>query len=94
MLHDFTITLSDAEKKALEYVAFNANDWIQNAIHERCRLAIEELVSDYISDNLAKGLPISGSKEDMVLNSSLPSAAERHDLSVSQINTMINSQQT
>lgn len=94
MTHDFTITLSDAEKKALEYVAFSANDWIQNAVHERCRLAIEELVSDYISDNLAKGLPISGSKEDMVLNSSLPSAAERHNLSVSQINTMINSQQT
>lgn len=94
MTHDFTITLSNAEKKALEYVAFSANDWMQNAVHERCRLAIEELVSDYISDNLAKGLPISGSKEDMVLNSSLPSAAERHNLSVSQINTMINSQQT
>lgn len=92
MLHDFTITLSDAEKKALEYVAFNANDWIQNAIHERCRLAIEELVSDDISDKLAKGLPISGSKEDMVLNSSLLSAAERHNSSIAQINNMINSQ--
>ena len=94
MSHDFTITLSDAEKKALEYVAFNANDWIQNAIHERCRLAIEELVSDYISDNLAKGLPISGSKEDMVLNSSLLSAEDRHNAAIAQMNTMINSQQT
>lgn len=92
MLHDFTITLTDAEKKALEYVAFNANDWIQNAIHERCRLAIEELVSDDISDRLAKGLSISGTKEEMVLASTLPSAVERHNLSVAQINNMINSQ--
>lgn len=92
MLHNFTVILSDVEKKALEYVAFNANDWIQNAIHERCRLAIEELVSDDISDKLAKGLPISGTKEEMVLASALPSAAERHNVSVAQINDMINNQ--
>ena len=91
MPNDYTITLSDGEKKALEYVAFDANTWIQNAVHERCRLAIEELVSDDINDKLSKGLPIAGTKEEMLLNSTLPSAAERHEASVSQMADLMNS---
>ena len=39
----YTITLSDAEDKALHVVALSAQDWIDNAVHERCRLAIEEI---------------------------------------------------
>jgi hypothetical protein len=78
MSHVFTVELSDAEKKALEYVALSADDWIQNAAHERCRLAIEEMVNQEVARKLAVGEPISGSKEDIVLASTLPSAAQRH----------------
>ena len=39
----YTITLSEAENKALGYVAVSQNDWIQNAVKERCRIAIEEI---------------------------------------------------
>ena len=42
---NFTITLSDAEHKALSYVALSPEDWINNAVHERCRIAVEEIVA-------------------------------------------------
>lgn len=82
---DFTITLSDVELKALEYIAYDANDWIQNAIHERCRLAIDELVQTEIQTKLAAGEAVSGTKDEIVLNSTLPSAKERHDAMVLQM---------
>lgn len=94
MPNEYIITLSDGEKKALEYVALDANNWIQNAIHERCRLAIEELVSDDINDKLSKGLPIVGTKEEMLLNSTLPSAAERHEATIAQMADMLNNMPT
>ena len=73
----YTITLSDAENKALGYVAFSQNDWIQNAIHERCRVAIEQIVAEEVQRLLAAGQPITGSKEDIVNAAPIKSAAER-----------------
>jgi hypothetical protein len=73
----YTITLSDAEDKALGYVAFSQNDWIQNAIHERCRVAIEQIVAEEVQRLLAAGQPIAGSKEDIVNAAPIKSAAER-----------------
>lgn len=78
---DFVVTLSDVELKALEYVAYDANDWIQNAVHERCRIAIDELVQATINDKLSKGESVSGTKEEIVLSSTLPSAKDRHNIS-------------
>jgi len=73
----YTITLSDAENKALGFVAVSQNDWIQNAIHERCRVAIEEIVAAEVQRKLAANETISGSKEEIVLAASIKSAAER-----------------
>jgi hypothetical protein len=73
----YTITLSDAEDKALHAVALSAQDWIDNAIHERCRLAIDEIVNAEVQRKLAAGETISGSKEDIVIAADIESAAER-----------------
>lgn len=73
----YTITLSDAEDKALHVVALSAQDWIDNAVHERCRLAIEEIVNAEVQRKLAAGQPITGSKDDIVLAADIESAAER-----------------
>lgn len=78
-MQTFTIELSDAEVKALLYVAVDANDWIQNAIKERCRLAMEELVADHIRTTLEQGGTLSGTKEEMIMSSTLPSAKQRHE---------------
>ena len=74
----YTITLSDAENKALGYVAVSQQDWIDNAVHERCRIAIEEIVNAEVQRKLAAGETISGTKDDIVLAAPIKSAAERN----------------
>ena len=73
----YTITLSDAEDKALNVVAISAQEWIDNAVHERCRIAIDEIVNAEIQRKLAAGEPITGSKNDIVMAADIESAAER-----------------
>lgn len=74
----YTITLSNAEDKALKSVAVSAQDWIDNAVHERCRIAIEEIVNAEVQRKLAAGEPITGSKDDIVMAANVESAAERN----------------
>jgi hypothetical protein len=62
----YTITLSAAEDAALSYAAFSQDDWIQNAVHERCRIAIEEIVAITVEKCLETNTPIPGSKDAMV----------------------------
>ena len=73
----YTIALSAAEDKALKFVALSAQEWIDNAVHERCRLAIEEIVNAEVQRKLANNETISGSKEDIVNAANIQSAAER-----------------
>ena len=78
MAKTYTITLSDAEDKALGYVAASQQDWIDNAVHERCRIAIEEIVAAEVQRKLAAGESITGTKDDIVLAAPIKSAAERN----------------
>jgi hypothetical protein len=73
----YTITLSNAEDKALGVVAYSQNDWIQNAVKERCRIAIEEIVAAEVQRKLTAGESITGSKDDIVMAAPVESAAER-----------------
>lgn len=73
----YTITLSDAEDKALGVVAFSQDDWIQNAVHERCRIAMEEIIAAEVQRLLSEGKSITGSKDDIVMAAPVQSAAER-----------------
>lgn len=78
MSKNYIVTLSDAEDKALHTVALSAQDWINNAVHERCRIAIEEIVAAEVQRLLAAGETISGSKEDIVLAAPIESVVERN----------------
>jgi hypothetical protein len=78
MSKTYTITLSDAQDKALSVVAIDQQEWIENAVFERCRLAIEEIVNAEVQRKLAAGETISGSKEDIVLATNIETAAERN----------------
>jgi len=73
----YTVTLSDAENKALGYVAFSQQEWISDVVHERCRVAIEEIVAAEVQRLLAAGQPITGTKDDIVMNAPIKLAAER-----------------
>jgi hypothetical protein len=63
---NYTIILSTAENLALGYAAVSQQDWIDNVVHERCRVAIDEIVKICVEQCLAEGIQIPGSKEVMV----------------------------
>lgn len=42
---DYTITVTDTEKKALEYIANDVDEWITNAAQNRARIAKEEIIT-------------------------------------------------
>jgi hypothetical protein len=81
---NYTITLSDAENKALSFAAINQQNWIDNAVHERCRIAIDEIAKICVEQCLANNIQIPGSKEAMVdlafQNGWVISAADRQTL--------------
>jgi hypothetical protein len=62
----YNITLSSSEDKALSYAALSQDDWIQNAVHERCRIAIDEIAKICVEQCLANNIQIPGSKDAMV----------------------------
>lgn len=42
---DITITLTDTEYKALEYAALSPQDWADNALKNRARIAKDEIIA-------------------------------------------------
>ena len=73
----YTITLSYAENKALGHVALSQEEWINNAVHERCRIAIDEIVAAEVERITGGGGTLSGTKEDIVMSAPIKSAQER-----------------
>jgi hypothetical protein len=63
---NYTITLTDTEKAAMEYVAYDPQDWVENAFKERARIAIEEIVKLAVDKFLEAGQTIPGSREEIV----------------------------
>jgi len=63
---NYTITLSEAENKALSYAALTQQEWIDNAIHARCYVAIEEIVTLTVQKCLETNTAIPNSKDAMV----------------------------
>ncbi len=77
---EYVIKLSNAEDKALSYVAADPLEWIQNAASERARIAIEEIfqieVERMLSDPNITEIP--ADRESVVLAANIKSAAERN----------------
>lgn len=65
---DYTVTLTDAENKAMEYIAADVQEWIDNAVKNRCRIAINEICQIYTNHKLENDQPITATnKPDMVI---------------------------
>lgn len=80
---NYTIELTETEKAALEYVAYDAKEWIQHSAKERARLAIEDIVKIAVDKFLEAGQTIPGSKEEIVAtayeNNWIETAKDRTD---------------
>lgn len=75
----YTIVLSEAQQKALAYIAYNPQEWIENVVYNRCRIAIDEIVALEVERITSEGGELKGTKEDIVLASQIKSAKERED---------------
>tara|TARA_Y100000816_G_C26009778_1_gene527889 strand:- start:128 stop:406 length:279 start_codon:yes stop_codon:yes gene_type:complete len=63
---DYKITLTDTEDKALAYAAASQQDWIDNVIHNRCRIAIDDIVKIAVDKFLEAGESMPGDKDQIV----------------------------
>jgi hypothetical protein len=62
----YLINYTQTEDLAMQYVALSVDDWVQNAAHERARIAIEEIVSITVQKCLETNTPIPGTREAIV----------------------------
>jgi len=46
---DITVKLTDTQTKCLEYAAYAIQDWADNALHNRARIAQEEIIAKLIT---------------------------------------------
>lgn len=63
---DITITISDAEYKSLEYIAADPEDWADNAVTNRARIAMDEIVLLYTNRALDEGVSIPSTRDEIV----------------------------
>jgi hypothetical protein len=89
-VHRYTIELTDLEQKGMEYITTDVDAWIQNAVHERARIAIEEIVATDVAEKLSTGQAISGTKEDIAMSSTLPNARTRNENALRDLPTANN----
>jgi hypothetical protein len=84
---EYTITLTEAEDKALSYVAADPQEWIQNAASERARIAMEEIfqaeVQRMLQDPTITEIP--ADRDAVVLAADIQSAAERNEQNANAI---------
>lgn len=46
---NITITLTDTQLKGLEYISTSPQDWADNALHNRARIAVEEIIANLVT---------------------------------------------
>lgn len=76
---EIKIKLTEAETKALAYVAYDPQEWAENAVKERARIAMEEIFQTEVQRMLAdpNTTEIPADREAVVLSANIQSAAER-----------------
>lgn len=62
----YNVSLSVAEDMALSHVAVSQQDWIENAVKERCRIAVDKIVQIAVQRCLSDGVPVPGSQDEIV----------------------------
>ncbi len=77
----YTIELTDAEVKAMEYVAVDVQDWAENALKNRARIAMDEIYNSEVARMTADPdtTSIPADKEAVVLAADIKSAQQRNE---------------
>jgi len=63
---NITITLTDTQYKGLQYAAADPQDWADNALTNRARIANDEIISMYTNRALDEGVAMPATRELIV----------------------------
>lgn len=63
---DITITLTDTQLRGLQYAALDPQDWAENAVTNRARIANDEIIQMYTNRALDEGVQIPATRELIV----------------------------
>ena len=63
---EIKVTVSDTQVKCLEYAAVSVQDWCDNAIHNRARIAQEEIIAALVAHCNANDIAIATGSDAQV----------------------------
>jgi len=63
---DITITLTDTQYKGLEYAALSPQEWAENVVTNRARIANDEIVNLTVQHCLDNGIQVPATREEIV----------------------------
>tara|TARA_B100001094_G_scaffold224176_2_gene218368 strand:+ start:1202 stop:1480 length:279 start_codon:yes stop_codon:yes gene_type:complete len=63
---DITISITDTEKKALDYVMVDISEWTDNAVTNRARIAKDEIISLLVAHCNANSVAIATGEDAQV----------------------------
>ena len=55
---EIKVTVTDTQVKCLEYAAYSVQDWCDNAIHNRARIAQEDIIAKLVEHCNANSIAI------------------------------------
>ena len=80
---DYTVKLTDTEDKAMSYCALSTQEWADNSIKARARVAIDEIVTLNMAHCNANGVTIATGEDAQVAQAFtlgvVKTAKERND---------------
>ena len=62
----YTIELTDTEDKAMTYAALSTQDWVDNALKNRARIAKDEIIAANMAHCNANGIAIATGEDKQV----------------------------
>ena len=63
---EIKITVTDTQVKCLEYAAVSVQDWCDNAVHNRARIAQEEIIAKLVEHCNANSIALAVGTEKQV----------------------------
>ena len=63
---DYTVKLTDTEDKAMTYAALSTQDWVDNALKNRARIAKDEIIAANMAHCNANGIAIATGEDKQV----------------------------
>ena len=81
MAKTFTVTITDAEEKAFAWNTIDPEEWVENAVKNKCRKCVDRLynieVARMTDDESVTSIP--ADKDTVINNANVKTAKQRRD---------------